>query len=141
MIIRDDSEQNKQSHKAFTLMEVLVALAVVTIGLAALIRLQLFSLNMSNRAELTTRAALLADEKISETLGAGYPQIGVATGTINHAGCDFQWKRQVTNPQSPQLAQAHLTGLRRLSVNVTWQQGGYDKHVQLTTYVARRSSQ
>ena len=55
----------------FTLVEVIVALVIVSISLLGLIRLHLISISMADSAEMTSQAVLLAEEKIAETLALG----------------------------------------------------------------------
>lgn len=53
-------------HSGFTLMEVLVALAVLSIGLLGMAGMQLFSLKSSNDAYMRTQATLFAYELIDK---------------------------------------------------------------------------
>ena len=66
----------------FTLVEVIVALVIVSISLLGLIRLHLISISMADAAEMTSQAVLLAEEKIAETLALGYPKEGTASGVV-----------------------------------------------------------
>ena len=54
--------------KAFTFIEVIVALTVVSISLLALLRLHLISIRMTETAEITSQAVFLADQKLAEKL-------------------------------------------------------------------------
>ena len=66
----------------FTFVEVIVALAIVSISLLGLIRLHLISIRMVEAAEVTSQAVLLAEEKIAEALALGYPKEGTKSGTV-----------------------------------------------------------
>jgi len=113
---------------AFTLIEVLVALAVVALGFVALIRLHLISLNMADNANLTTQATLLADEKISQIQAHRFPQLGSTSGTAQKNNTEFHWHTSITN--------ARLPHLHHVNVDVTWKQGSHNKHISLATYIA-----
>ena len=66
--------------RAFTFVEVIVALAIASISLLTLLKLNLLSIRLVDRAQITTQAVLLADEKIAETLAVGYPDEGRESG-------------------------------------------------------------
>jgi Tfp pilus assembly protein PilV len=51
---------------AFTFVEVTVALAIASISLLTLLKLNLLSIRLSDRAQITTQAVLLANEKIAD---------------------------------------------------------------------------
>lgn len=120
---------------AFTFVEVLVALAIASISLLTLLRLHLLSMRMVDRAKITTQAVMLAEEKMAETL-AGYPDLASKSGTVEKNGLRLNWRAEVADLQLPQLGEAHVTGLCRIVVDVTWKQGAAGKQLQMSTYVA-----
>jgi len=122
----------------FTLVEVIVALVIVSISLLGLIRLHLISISMADAAEMTSQAVLLAEEKIAETLAQGYPKEGTASGVVEKNTHSLHWQTEVEGLQSPQLAEADITGLRKICVEVGWKQGSSSKSLQMSTYVADR---
>ncbi len=128
-------QQNSRT-KAFTFIEVIVALTIVSISLLALFRLHLISITMAKTAEATSQAVLLAGEKIAEKLVLGYPKEETDSGIIEKNGLSLFWKIRVTDLQLPQLDEADITGLRKVLVDVNWEQGTICKHLQLSTYVA-----
>jgi len=124
--------------RAFTFVEVVTALAIVSISLLALIRLHIISISMADAAEITSQAIFLADEKIAETLALGYPEEGTNSGTVEKNALCLNWQTEVTDLRLPQLDGADITGLRKISVDVSWKQGVSRKHLQMSTYVADR---
>ncbi len=126
--------------EGFTLIEVVAALAVVSIALLGLLRLHLISIRTAEGTQVLGQAVLLAQEKMTEALCGGFPQVGTQSGTAEADGSRFTWRTDVTDtrPSSQQL-DLHITGLRRLSVDVAWQKGSGEKHIQMTTYVADSS--
>ncbi len=126
---------------AFTFVEVITALAIVSISLLALLRLHLLSTNMADKAQITSQAIFLAQEKIAETLASGYPKEGADYGTVEKNGLVFGWQTGVSELRLPQLDQTDITGLREILVDVTWEQGLGQKHLQMSTYVADRKLQ
>lgn len=121
---------------AFTFVEVIVALAIASIALLTLLKLHLLSIRLVDRAQITTQAVLLANEKIAETLAGGYPDEGRTSGTVEKNGLTLKWQAQVADQQLPQLGQAHVTGLRKVVVDVNWKRGASGKGLQMSTYVA-----
>ncbi len=130
--IRDTRE------RAFTFIEVLVALVIVSISLLALIRLHIISISMTDTAEITSQAVFLANEKIAETLAAGFPEEGTNSGTVQKNALALHWQTEVTNVEPPQLGGMDFSGLRRILVDVNWKQGIRRKTLQMSTYVADR---
>jgi prepilin-type N-terminal cleavage/methylation domain-containing protein len=125
--------------RAFTFVEVIVALAIVSISLLALLRLHIISIGMADTAEITSQAVFLANEKIEETLSTGYPKEGTDSGTVEKNALCFDWKTEVTDLRLSQLDKApRIAGLRKISVVVNWKQGLGNKHLQMSTYVADR---
>ncbi|MHC4103485.1 MAG: prepilin-type N-terminal cleavage/methylation domain-containing protein [Planctomycetota bacterium] len=123
---------------AFTLVEVIIALVVVSISLLGLIRLHLISISMAEVAEVTSQAVLLAEEKIAETLALGYPEEGIKSGEIEKNTQILHWRTEVADLQSPELIATEITGLRKICVEVDWERGSGSKSLQMSTYVADR---
>ena len=133
----------------FTFVEALIALAVVSIALLALLRLQLLTIRIADRARVNSQAIFLAEGKIAETLALGYPKPGNNSGAIADNGVSLDWQVEVTDlsptlqsygdgARLPQLSAAAGAGLRKILVDVTWKQRLGRNHLQMTTYVARR---
>lgn len=122
----------------FTFIEVLVALAIVSISLLALLRLHLISIRMADSAQLTSQAIFLAEQKLAQTLALGYPPERINGGTMEQNGVLFSWRTEVTDLYSPPLDEADITGLRKILVDVSWKQSLGHKHLQMSTYVADR---
>ncbi|MBL7189570.1 MAG: prepilin-type N-terminal cleavage/methylation domain-containing protein [Phycisphaerae bacterium] len=122
--------------RAFTFVEVIVALAIASISLLTLLKLHLLSIKAVDRAQITTQAVLLANEKIAETLAAGYPDQASKSGTVEKNGLTLNWRAEVADLQLPQLDDLRITGLRRVVVDVNWRRGTTGRQLQMSTYVA-----
>ena len=131
----------KASARAFTFVEVIIALAIVSISLLGLIRLHIININMIESAEITSQATLLAQEKITETFAASYPNQGSNRGTVQKNTLCFNWQTEVTDLHLPQFDQADICGLRKISVDINWKQGIHQKHLRMSTYIADRKLQ
>jgi len=123
--------------KGFSLIEVVAALAIVSIALLGLLRLHLISMSTADKAQAVAQAALVAQERVAEVLCAGYPQVGVKSGVVETDGSEFTWRTEVAEAHSqPGHSGLNLSGLRKLSVDVAWQKGAGEKHIRMITYVA-----
>ena len=123
---------------AFTFIEVLIALVIVSISLLALIRLHLISIRTTEAAEITSQAILLANEKISEALAIGYPEAGIDSGSVEKNALRLNWRTEVADIEPDNLGELDISGLRRILVDISWEQGINRKHLQMSTYVADR---
>ena len=124
--------------RAFTFVEVMVALAVASVSVLALMRLHLISIRTADMAGVRAQAVLLAEQKIAEKLALGYPSQGTESGTVEEGPLSLRWRTSVEDAKPPELAAAGIGGLREISVEVTWRQGIGPRRVQMTTYVADR---
>jgi general secretion pathway protein I len=130
----------RRTRAGFTLIEVLIALAVLGIALVVLLHCQLVSIMLSDRAGQLTRATLLAETRIAERLAAGYPEPGVEEGTEEGDGAPMRWTVRVAPVEPADLPEAAPAEaeLRSLRVEVTWRDGRDERRVTLSTYVAPR---
>ena len=123
----------------FTLVEVLVALAVMALALVALLRLQVISIVMADRAALLTRATLLADAQMTEVRAGPLPGLGVTEGVFEDSGvAEMRWQVVVSPVRVAELDDARTAELRKVAVRVTWRDGERLKRVELVTYVLPR---
>jgi general secretion pathway protein I len=83
----------------FTLIEVMVALAVIAIALMGLLSLQHSTLQSVVRAGEITKAALLAQEIMTQTEIGQFPDVGVKQGNFEsmhpRSYPSFRWERRV----------------------------------------------
>lgn len=83
----------------FTLIEVMVALAVVAIALVGLLGLQHQTLQSVVRASEMTKAALLAQQLMTQAETGPFPPLGTTSGNFDslypHQFPDFRWLQTV----------------------------------------------
>jgi type II secretion system protein I len=123
--------------QAFTLLEALVALAIIGIALAGLLRLHLSSLALVERSTATERAGALAENRLAETLAGGYPELGSDAGVEQAGPLTLQWRRNIVEYRPPATASDKLP-LRRVDVEVSWQEGRSPRSVRLSAAVTDR---
>ena len=125
--------QTQTAAAGFTLLEVLVAVAIVAIALVAFMGLHLSSLDATIRAQDLTTAVLLAQGKIA-TMGE-FPETGEAQGKFEGPELErFQWSTAVTEHTLDTLAGGQTVTVRRLEVTVYWVDGQQTRHYTLEAY-------
>lgn len=128
----------KKSTLAFTFVEVVIALAIVSISLLSLIKLHIVNINMTDSAEMISQANFLAQEKIAEVLAAGIQIQGDNRGTFESNSLLFNWHTEIKDIYSPQLDSEKISGLKKISVDISWQQGVGKKHLRMSTLIVDR---
>jgi type II secretion system protein I len=119
----------------FTLLEVMVALAIVALVLMPLIRLHLLSLDATVRAQDLTTAVLLAQGHLT-SLG-DFPEEGEDEGTFEEPElAKYRWQQAVT---AHTLVAEDGTNIdvRRIEVTIRWAEGAHERHYTLESYASR----
>jgi len=97
--------------KGFTLIEVLVALAIVAIGMAALLSALGSSADSASYLRDKTFAEWVALNRIEEVrLASGIPQEGKSDGEVELANRKWKWQQEVLKTE--------VTGVMRVDVRV-----------------------
>lgn len=92
----------RQAQRAFTLLEVLIALAMLAIVLTAAFRG--INLTASQAAELGERhmGQWIAQNRLAETRMMGrFPDTGTTEGKIDQGGLQFRWREEVRATDNP----------------------------------------
>ena len=120
----------------FTLLEVLVAVAIVAIALVTFMGLHLRSLDATIRAQDLTTAVLLAQGKMA-TMGE-FPETGQEQGKFEGPELErFQWATAVTEHTLDAVAGGQTVTVRRLEVTVFWADGQQTHQYTLEAYGVR----
>ncbi len=125
-----------RGERGITLVEVLIAIVVLSIGILAVGQLFPAGSRSQVRARMTTSAGYYAQEKLEELACLTFtapdlnPGRHPASGT-EPVGSTGQWGRfyELTTMAAP------LTNLKRVTVTVQW--AGGSRSVSTTTYVRR----
>lgn len=121
----------------FTLLEVLVAVAIVALALVTFMGLHLRSLEATIRAQDLTTAVLLAQGKIA-SMGE-FPDTGEEQGKFEGPELErFQWATAVTEHTLDALSDGgQSVTVRRLEVTVSWADGPQLRYYTLEAYGVR----
>ncbi|MBN1509971.1 MAG: prepilin-type N-terminal cleavage/methylation domain-containing protein [Sedimentisphaerales bacterium] len=130
------NQPTRTRSKAFTFVEVLVALAIASIALLGLLRLHLLSMKTADAAQAMAQAVFLAQEQLAEASAAGCPRHGADSGSVEKNGLSFLWQTESADVGSQATGGLPVRGLRQIRCTVTWQQGADQKSLQMNTYVA-----
>ena len=136
---RQVKRQAQADAAGFTLLEVLVAVAIVAVALLTFMGLHLRSLDATIRAQDLTTAVLLAQAKMA-SMGE-LPETGEEQGKFEGPDLErFQWSTAVTEHTLDALVsgQAAVT-VRRLQVTVYWADGQQTRHYTLEAYGVRQA--
>lgn len=97
----------------FTLIEVLVALAIVSFALSAMAATMVQMLNAANTMRDRTYASWIAHNKVTEMrLGNTLPKVGSSSGETKYAGVDWEWRAVV--------AETGVENLYRIDVSISF---------------------
>jgi general secretion pathway protein I len=120
-----------KQHNGFTLLEVLVALAILAVTLAAATRAANLMTDSASEVKQRTLATWVAQNRLAQHAArADWPETGVNTGTAEQAGMHFNWEERVTG--TPNAA------FRRMEIRV-FADGHPDRYLaQLVGYLGRQ---
>ena len=114
----------------FTLLEVLVALAVLAIALISIFKLQGQTLQMSAQARFLTVAPHLAQAKLAETELQDIKEVGDGSGSFSGEHSTFNWAITVEEIPTDLITDRNYH-LVRINVNISHPDGN---SYQLRTY-------
>lgn len=133
---------NKQG---MTLVEVLVAIALLAIGIAGILEINLSLTQSLLRTKLESRAAYLMEDRLATLEAAGYEALGnkmqAAMPTTNSAtvelfpdfvpvqkNTDFRWNAQLSRQEPMGVARIQIL------VSIQWQEKGVTRTRKATGY-------
>jgi len=124
----DGSSANKTaiSNRGFTLLEVLVAVAILGAGLAVLLGAVNRNLIMASQSKNLSIAGLLAQRRLAEIELEGYPEIREEQGQFEEAP-EFRWFLSVRPFEISNLD----TKIRIVILRITWDDGRKDFQVSM----------
>ena len=121
----------RKPSSGFTLLEIMVALAVIAIALVSLLALGNRSLDIHGRLQKITVATLLAQQKMTETEHQA-SRSGIAVITANQGEFEkpndiYSWQRTV--------AETPLPAVKMVTVTVLWGAAEENERVDVTSFL------
>ncbi|MGB9699657.1 MAG: type II secretion system minor pseudopilin GspI [Thermodesulfobacteriota bacterium] len=114
----------------FTLLEVMIALAILSIVAIAFLRSQAGSVRLLDEAGYISLATLLAKEKMAELESKGFSEPGKSSGEGEGSFPGFKWERIVSATE--------VWNVQKVQIKVLWKDGNNDRSLELITYLAKR---
>ena len=101
----------------FTLMEVMVAVAILAIALVSIFQLQSQSISMSTDSRFMTTAALLAQTKMVEVETASTLSDKSESGDFGLDYPQYTWRLDISDTQLPQFKKIEITVTNKLFIS------------------------
>ncbi|KAF7598704.1 MAG: type II secretion system protein GspI [Candidatus Dactylopiibacterium carminicum] len=115
--------------RGFTLLETVIALAVISIALGAAIRAASFGADKAFELQQRTVAGWVASNVINQLLATrNFPEMGALDGTATQGEYQFIWRQETS--ATPNLS------FRRVEVKV-FAENGEDLYARQVSYIAR----
>ena len=124
------NSQLRRALNGFTLLEVMIALAILSLVAVAFLRAQGSSVHLVDESVQISLATLLAKEKMAELESNGFPEPGKTSGEGGEDFPIYHWE-QVVSP-------TEILNLRKAVVRILWMEGTRERSLELTTYFARK---
>ena len=144
--------------KGFTLLEVMVAVAILSLGLIIAIQSFSVSLRIAETSLNLSKAALLAQRKLSEIELEGFSFESLNSGDFGENYPDFGWETDITPVELKEplieagledmfafheepLIEAGLEDmpvLYQVAITIFWQERGKRRDLTFTTYLTER---
>jgi prepilin-type N-terminal cleavage/methylation domain-containing protein len=116
----------------FTLIEVMIALVIMSIGLTALAAVQISAIRGNDFSKRMTTAISIAEAKMEQINSSSYANI-LSESSIQITQSNMHFTRQVTVTNNI----APLTNTKTVNVRVSWSEGSKSHSVPITTIVSQ----
>ena len=121
---------------AFSLIELVISMAILSIGLLGAMPVFPIGLRASQRAELRSRATITAQRTIESLKLKSWDELVVGDSTVEDG--DFSVTTRVAQPSVEHLVDA--SRLKAIEVTVRWTQDQRPRQLTFVTYVRRDQS-
>ena len=123
--------------KGFTLIEIIMAMAILAIGIIGVVRLLPVGLKASKSSEMVSKGAFLAQKKLEELKLAGFDAVAGDEPSVALAGeeAGYTWAAEVAEVVLEDLISSD--DIRSINLTVSWQERGKLRSQQFITYITR----
>lgn len=123
----------QKGHRGFTILEVLIALAIIAIVLITCVRAQNQNIRLHQLSRDITIATILARQKMGEIEIAGFPELGENEGDFEDTFPRFTWKTTVSMTPFEEA--------RRIDLSVLWKEGTWERRVDVIAYITNTATE
>ena len=106
--------RKKSSQTGFTLLEVMVAVAIIAMSFVSLLGSQSQSISIAGISRFETTAAMLAREKLTELQLAGFDRLGNSAGRFEDDFTDYSWQTEVRELSEDETGLTGTDGMLKL---------------------------
>ena len=121
--------RNRQTASGFTLLEVMVAMAIMAIVLVSVYRMHSQTLTMNTAARFYTQAPMLAQSKLAQMEAASSGIIEGDSGDFGDKFPGYTWSISAEEVSSETLGE-FAAGLKRIDMTVSFNNGEYVYNVR-----------
>ncbi|SEA63008.1 general secretion pathway protein I [Desulfuromusa kysingii] len=124
-----NNRSRSNSAAGFTLLEVMIAIAIISIALISLQALNIRTIAIHERLQRITQATLLAQHKLSEveSLADGIALQDEDQGVFEEPFEQYKWQTSFTDTP--------LDSVRMVTVDVTWGDGEKNESVSIDSFI------
>ena len=121
--------------KGLTLIEIIMAMAIMVVGIIGVVRLLPVGLKTSQSAEMLSKAAFLAQEKIEEFKLSGLDAL--IAGSVSLSGEQGQYSWQASLEEAELEGVVNPEGARRLNLEISWLEKEKLRSQEFVTFLGR----
>lgn len=128
---------NKHTHVGFTLLEVMVAMAIIAIALTAVLGSQSQSVSLASEAKFYTTAPLLAQSKLAELEAVEPEDLSDGSGDFGDDFPGYSWEMSLGDVffERPENVSDRL---RQIDLKISWgQDERFQYRIRLYRFVPR----
>ena len=132
--------QYSKRNTGFTLLEVMISVAIIAIALVAVFGSQSQSLSLANEAKFNTMAALLAQSKMAEIEAVNPKDLASDSGDFGEDFPDYYWDLYVSDVGFAG-AEDVLEHLKQIDLTLSWgEHNQYQYRLRLYRFVPKIKS-
>jgi len=125
------------NNKGFSLLELIIAIAVLAVGLVGVLQIFPIGLRASQAAGMMTKASFLAQNKIEDVKLAGFDAITELPPKIPLSGKDgdFEWAIKIDDVSLEGVES--INDMRKVIVTISWPERNTTRAKDFITYVTK----